>query len=159
MHVPTATYTYAQMRGSQHANTHITEQQLPRETKIDLFRQRQFKVWRISGRMSDVQRTALYSRLQISIQIDHSGWMWMEQGRKSSYSAGFLPTATPAVTIWPQRIKTFPMERREGHTERDLLRKITVEIRRVNAWACSLCTIFQWNTIKTWILERQHFRW
>ncbi len=62
----------------------------------------------------------------------HPGWpQWLNVNGtswKSSHSAGFLPTAAPAVTIWPQRIKTFPMERQEGHTGGNLLWKMAEDV-------------------------------
>lgn len=41
------------------------------------------------------------------------------------------PTVTSARTIWPWPTKTFPMERPEGHTETNLLWKITEEMSTV----------------------------
>lgn len=64
-------------------------------------------------------------------------WWRVKGTRKWSwYRDAFLPSATPPVTIWPHWIKTFPMERSEGHTGRNLLWKFTQETWRTNAWAC-----------------------
>lgn len=73
----------------------------------------------------------LWGQLYYQASSFHSGLTTVVEF-ESSHSAGFLPTVTSARTIWPQRIKTLPTERQDGHTETNLLWKITEEIFTVN---------------------------